>query len=101
MNGSSELSISLVPVPPPQHAAESTLPSRLAPEDARSLALRVRGAGFRTTRGEPKPGFRLDVNFNPLTREWFVLQYDPAAPEKQPVVAAVDDATGRVRVVRN
>ena len=101
VNGSSELSISLVPVPPPQLASESTLPARLAPDEAQSLALRVRGAGFRTRRGEPESGFRLDVNFNPLTREWFVLQYDPKTPEKQPVVAAVDDATGRVRVVRN
>jgi len=101
VSGSSELSISLVPVPPPQVAAESTMPARLAPEDAQSLALRIRGAGFRKTRGEPAGGFRLDVNFNPLTREWFVLQYDPKAPEKRPVVAAVDDATGAVRVIRS
>jgi len=101
VSGSSELSISLVPVPPPQVAAESTMPARLAPEDAQSLALRIRGAGFRKTRGEPAGGFRLDVNFNPLTREWFVLQYDPKAPEKRPVVAAVDDASGAVRVIRN
>ena len=101
VSGSSELSISLVPVPPPQVAAESTMPARLAPEDAQSLALRIRGAGFRKTRGEPAGGFRLDVNFNPLTREWFVLQYDPKAPDKRPVVAAVDDATGSVRVIRS
>jgi hypothetical protein len=101
VSGSSELSISLVPVPPPQVAAESTMPARLAPEDAQSLALRVRGAGFRKRRGEPASGFRLDTNFNPLTREWFVLQYDPKAPDKRPVVAAVDDATGAVRVIRS
>src|SRR2546423_7167443 len=101
VSGSSELSISLVPVPPPQVAAESTMPARLAPEDAQSLALRIRGAGFRKTRGEPAEGLLLDVNFNPLTREWFVLQYDPKAPEKRPVVAAVDDATGSVRVIRS
>jgi hypothetical protein len=101
VNGSSELSISIVPVPPPQATAESTMPARLAPEDAQSLALRIKGAGFRKTRGEPASGFRLDANFNPLTREWFVLQYDPKAPDKRPVVAAVDDATGAVRVVRN
>jgi hypothetical protein len=101
VNGSSELSISLVPVPPPQATAESTMPARLAPEDAQSLALRIKGAGFRKTRGQPSSGFRLDANFNPLTREWFVLQYDPKAPEKRPVVAAVDDATGAVRVIRN
>src|SRR6266496_4590381 len=41
VSGSSELSISLVPVPPPQVAAESTMPARLAPEDAQSLALRI------------------------------------------------------------
>jgi hypothetical protein len=101
VQGSSELSISLVPVPPPQQAAESTMPARLAPEDAQALALRIRGAGFRKTRGEPSSGFRLDVNFNPLTREWFVLQYDPKAPDKRPVVAAVDDATGAVRSIRS
>jgi hypothetical protein len=88
-------------VPPPQATVESTMPARLAPEDAQSLALRIKGAGFRKTRGQPSSGFRLDANFNPLTREWFVLQYDPKAPEKRPVVAAVDDATGAVRVVRN
>jgi hypothetical protein len=101
VSGSSELSISLVPVPPPQVAAESTMPARLAPEDAQSLALGVRGAGFRKRRGEPASGFRLDTNFNPLTREWFVLQYDPKAPDKRPVVAAVDDATGAVRMIRS
>jgi hypothetical protein len=101
VNGSSELSISIVPVPPPQATAESTMPARLAPEDAQSLAFRIKGAGFRKTRGEPASGFRLDANFNPLTREWFVLQYDPKAPDKRPVVAAVDDATGAVRVIRS
>lgn len=101
VNGSSELSISIVPVPPPQATAESTMPARLAPEDAQSLALRIKGAGFRKTRGEPASGFRLDANFNPLTREWFVLQYDPKVPDKRPVVAAVDDATGAVRVIRS
>jgi len=101
VQGSSELSISLVPVPPPHAAAEATMPARLAAEDAQSLALRARAAGFRRRRGEPAAGFRLDVNFNPLTREWFVLQYDPKVPEKRPVVAAVDDATGAVRSIRS
>src|SRR5947207_4064256 len=101
LNGASELSVSLVPVPPPQVAPDSTMAARLAPEDAQSLPLRIKGAGFRKTRGEPSSGFRLDVNFNPLTREWFVLQYDPKAPEKRPVVAAVDDATGAVRSIRS
>lgn len=101
VRGASELSLSIVPVPPPQAAAESTLPPRLSPEDARATALKARGAGFSARRGEPVPGLRLDVNFNPLTREWFVLQYDPKAPTKKPVVAAVDDATGSVRVIRS
>jgi hypothetical protein len=101
VSGASELSLSLVPVPPPQLPAESTLPPDLTAEDARDKALRVRGAGFRKTRGEPRAGLRVDVNFNPLTREWFVLQYDPKAPTKSPVVAAVDDSTGAVRSIRS
>lgn len=101
VRGSSELSLSIVPVPPPQVAPESTVPARLTPEEAQAAALRARGAGFSARRGEPAPGLRLDVNFNPLTREWFVLQYDPKAPTKKPVVAAVDDATGSVRVIRS
>jgi hypothetical protein len=101
VQGSSELSISLVPVPPPQLPAESTLPPRLTAEDAQATALKVRGAGFRKRRGEPAAGLRVDANFNPMTREWFVLQYDPKAPTKRPVVAAVDDATGAVRSIRS
>jgi hypothetical protein len=101
VQGSSELSLSIVPVPPPQATAESTLPPRLTAEDARDAALKARGARFSAPRGEPAPGLRLEVNFNPLSREWFVLQYDPKAPTEKPVVAAVDDATGSVRVIRS
>jgi len=101
VSGASELSLSLVPVPPPQLPAESTLPPNLSAEDAQVAALRVRGAGFRKVRGEPRPGLRVDVNFNPLTREWFVLQYDPKAPTRNPVVAAVDDETRAVRSIRS
>jgi hypothetical protein len=101
VQGSSELSLSIVPVPPPQTAGQSTLPPRLNPEEARAAALKTRAAGFAVRRGEPTPSRRLDVNFNPLTREWFVLQYDPRAPQEKPVVAAVDDATGSVRVIRS
>ena len=101
VQGSSELSVTLVPVPPPQLPAESTLPPRLSAEEAQTTALGTRGVGFRQRRGAPLPSLRLDVNFNALTREWFVLQYDPKAPTKQPVVAAVDDATGAVRTVRS
>lgn len=101
VSGSSELSISLVPVPPPQLPAESVLPPRLTAEDAQAVALRSRGAGFRKKGSEPAANLRFDANFNALTREWFVLQYDPKAPDKQPVVAAIDDATGAVRVVRS
>jgi hypothetical protein len=101
VSGASELSLTLVPVPPPQLSAESTLPPSLTAEDAQAAALRVRGAGFRRTRGQPRAGLRVDVNFNPLTREWFVLQYDPKAPTKNPVVAAVDDETRAVRSIRS
>jgi hypothetical protein len=101
LRGSSELSLSIVPVPQPLAPAESTLPPRLSPEEARATAMRSRSAGFSTRRGEPVSGRRVETNFNPLTREWFVLQFDPKDPDKDPVVAAVDDATGSVRVIRS
>jgi hypothetical protein len=47
----------------------------------------------------PAPTLRCDVNFNAAARTWYVLQHDPSVPAAKPTVAAVDDATGAVRVV--
>jgi hypothetical protein len=59
-------------------------------------------AGFATVRrarqSTPDPKRRLDVRFNAASRTWYVLQYDPADPQRDPIAVEVDDETGTVRV---
>jgi len=100
---SSEITLSIVPVPPPRSADQSTIPPRLTPEQVQTAALNS-PANFATTTDSggnkiPVTNLRFDINFNAAARTWFVLQYDPLNPAAQAVVVAVDDVTGLVRVI--
>jgi hypothetical protein len=99
---SSTVNLTIMPVPPPRAGDVSTAPPRRTPAEAQAAALASR-AEFRTVvqdqQAVPDPAQRFDVNFNAASRTWFVLQYDPATPEVQPVVVSVDDVTGTVRVL--
>jgi hypothetical protein len=99
---SSLITLSIVPVPAPRSADQATLPARMTPDQVREAALKspakfvtvvVNGA----TVQDPK--LRFDMNYNSAAGTWYVLQYDPANPGVAAVVAAVDDATGTVRVI--
>jgi len=100
---SSEITLSIVPVPAPRAADATTIPPRLSAAEVQAAAL-ASPAKFVTASDEgghkiPSAQLRFDVNFNGAARTWFVLQYDPANPANQPIVVAVDDATGTVRVI--
>jgi hypothetical protein len=100
---SSEITLSIVPVPPPRAADQSTIPPRMTADQVQTAAL-ASPAGFVTTTDSngnkiPVANLRFDVNFNAAARTWFVLQYDPANPAAKVVVVAVDDVTGSVRVI--
>jgi hypothetical protein len=100
---SSEITLSIVPVPPPRGADQSTIPPRLTNEQVQAAAL-ASPAGFVTTTDSggnkiPVANLRFDINFNSAARTWFVLQYDPVNQAAKAVVVAVDDVTGSVRVI--
>jgi hypothetical protein len=100
---SSEITLSIVPVPPPRAADQSTIPPRLTPEQVQAAAL-ASPANFTTTTDSggnqiPVTNLRFDINFNSAARAWFVLQYDPVNQAAQAVVVTVDDVTGSVRVI--
>jgi len=102
VNAASTIKLSVVPVPPPAVGGEAVAPSRLTRDDVQALALKS-SAGFKTVtqagQTVPDPKLRFDVNFNAVSRVWYVLQYDPADPTAKAVVVAIDDLTGNVRVI--
>lgn len=106
----SQITLSIVPVPPPRTGDQTTAPPRMAPADvqAAALATTAKFAVARDMQGRPTgPAaadpqgnpLRFDVNFNGASRTWYVLQYPPALPKATPIVVAVDDATGAARVI--
>jgi hypothetical protein len=102
-DASSLITLSIVPVPSPRADDSVTVPPRMTESQALAAAL-ASPAGFVTvvnSAGDtvPAPTLRCDVNFNAAARTWYVLQYDPSAPTAAGTVAAVDDATGAVRVI--
>ncbi len=118
----SQINLSIVPVPGPRPSNQVTIPPRMidAPPqqlDATTKLINVRaaafgsGAKFLTTK-DPQTNaivpaatdaqnniLRCDVNYNAMSRTWYVLQYAPANKNVVPVVVAVDDATGAVRII--
>jgi hypothetical protein len=102
-DASSLITLSIVPVPSPRAGDPVTVPPRMTESEALAAAL-ASPAGFVTVvnpAGDtvPAPALRCDVNFNAAARTWYVLQYDPSVPTAKATVAAVDDATGAVRVI--
>ncbi len=95
---SSLVRLSIVPVPAPRAGDAVTVPPRLAPDEVREAALKSK-APFKLVKGDPDPALRFDVNFNAVSRSWYVLQYDAADPAGASVVVAVDDATGAAREI--
>jgi hypothetical protein len=100
---SSQITLSIVPVPPPRAADQAAIAPRLGPDEVQKAALSS-SAKFATTTDPtgnpiPDPKLRFDINFNAAARAWYVLQYDPADPTAKAVVVTVDDATGSVRVI--
>lgn len=101
----SQITLSIVPVPPPRTGSQVTSPPARRPEDVQALAL---GTGKFVTDPQTKAPrasddkgnvLRFDVNFNAVSRTWYALQYAPANPSIPATVVAVDDATGAVRVI--
>lgn len=101
---SSTITLSLAPVPPPQVPAGAATAPQLSPEEVQRLALQS-DAGFATqrqTRGAPpmpSGNQRFGMQYNPAARTWYVHQYKPGEPSVA-TVAAVDDVTRDVRVIR-
>lgn len=102
VQAASTIKLTVVPVPPPAAGGQAVAPARLSPEEVQALALKS-SAGFKTVtqagQAVPDPKLRFDVNFNGAARVWYVLQYDPADPTIQAIVVAIDDVTGKVRVI--
>jgi hypothetical protein len=106
-SAASEVNITIAPVPPPRGGGQLT--ARMTADQAAAAALastakfvtarNSQGAVVAATADAAGDALRFDVNFNPTAGNWYVLQSAPANPAVTPVVAAVDDATGAVRII--
>jgi hypothetical protein len=105
----SQINVTIVPVPPPKSGDQVSTPPQLTSAKVQAAAL-ASAAPFRTTtdqQGNKVPAtvdaqgnaLRLIINFNAAARLWYVLQYAPSNAAVQPVVVAVDDATGSPRLI--
>jgi len=107
----SQINLSIVPVPAPRPGDQVTLPAKMQPADVQKAAL-ASAAKFFTAKDangntipapadskSPPDVLRFDVNFNAGSRTWYVLQYAPANKAVAPIVVAVDDASGAIRVI--
>jgi hypothetical protein len=106
----SQVSLSIVPVPAPRSGDQVSLPPRmqLAAVQAAALASAAKFVTIKDSQGKAAPApsdaagnlLRLDVNYNGAGRLWYVLQYAPANNAVIPVVVAIDDTTGSVKIIR-
>jgi hypothetical protein len=103
----SQVNVTIVPVPPPQ-APGQTVPRMTQPQvQAAAFASAAKFVTVKDTSGTLQPAptdgkgnaLRFDVNFNGASSTWYVLQYAPTNTSVTPVVVAVDDTTGAVRVI--
>jgi len=105
----STISVNIVPVPPPISSDQVTVPPRLQTSAVQAAALGS-GAKFITVKDNSNNtvpatvdgqgnALRFDINFNSAARLWYVLQYAPSNASVKPIVVAVDDATGSVRII--
>ena len=104
VQAASQITLTIVPVPPPRAGDQALAAARLTRAQAQAAAL-ASPAKFATTVDPatrqviPVANLRFDLNYNAAARTWYALQYDPANPAVQPIVVAVDDVTGTVRVI--
>jgi hypothetical protein len=95
----STVTVTLVPVPSPAGTTETTAPARMTRDEVHGAAL---ATGRLAMTGPPRnrvvdPTLRLDVNFNPNSRLWYVLQHSAIDPSRESVLVVIDDRTGQVR----
>lgn len=104
----STMTLSIVPVPQPAASDQVTVAPRMRPADVQTAALgsgkfitATDGSGHTVPAATDGKGnaLRFDVNFNAAARLWYVLQYAPSNRSVTPIVVAVDDATGSVRII--
>jgi hypothetical protein len=104
-----ELNLTIVPVPPPNPRNQVSTPPKMTTVAVQAAAL-ASAAPFVTTKdgqGNKVPAtvdasnnaLNLIINFNASARIWYVLQYAPSNATVRPVVVAVDDETGSVRII--
>ena len=99
---SSQITLSIVPVPAPRAGDQVTLPPKLTIEAVQAAALASAATFVTTTEAGkkiPDPKLRFDINFNAAARLWYVLQYDASNSSIKAVVVSVDDVTGAVNVI--
>jgi hypothetical protein len=106
-----QINLTLVPVPPPKSSNQVGVPPRMtqAAVLAAALASPVAFIKSKDTNGNAIPaavdvnGNTLNVliNFNSVSRIWYVIQYAPLNATVAPVVAMVDDGSGSVQAVSN
>jgi len=103
VQAASTITLSIVPVPAPRAADQSAVAPRLSTDQVQQAALASTTKFVTVTdpsgKKVPAPNLRFDVNFNAAARSWYVLQYDPANPAAKPIVVAIDDVTGSVRII--
>ena len=104
-----QVNVTIVPVPPPKAGDQTSTPPQMTSDAAQTAAL-ASPAAFVTTKdakGNKVPAtvdskgnaLTLNVSFNAAARLWYVMQWAPSNATVAPVVAAVDDGTGSVRVI--
>jgi hypothetical protein len=100
-----QINLTMVPVPPPKSGNSVNMPAALT-QDAVLAAALASGAPFLTTKNAA--GAVVDaagnvyttaVNFNAISRFWYVIQYAPSNSTITPIVVAVDDATKTTRIL--
>jgi hypothetical protein len=100
---SSQINLTVVPVPAPAGGDQVTVPPIMTPEAVRAAAFGS-PASFTTATDPqgatvPAANLRFDMNFNAANRTWYVVQSNPADPAAPVIAVAVDDRTGNVRVL--
>ena len=107
----SQINLSIVPVPAPRPGDQVTLPPKMQVADVQKAAFASTAKFLTTTDSHgnktpattdsqnPPNALRFDVNFNPSSHTWYVLQYAPANKSVTSVVVAIDDATAAVRII--
>ena len=104
-----QVNLTLVPVPPPKSGNQVTAPPNMTAAAVQTAALASPAAFVTTTdaSGNKIPAttdsqgnaLSLIINFNATARVWYVIQFAPSNAAVSPVVVAVDDGTGSVRVI--